>query len=218
MANVTSGWRIPQLAFERRVRESGSGRERGRDWQQLIEVTSNTWLLLPALATPHLTAVWSLTSDVAPNYRSHCTGNSARLFLAKWRHYPWPVCPIKAEPSRVGLSRGWESWELSCLHCGQDIDFARALELHVKWQLSCRSVASECASRQGERSGQALHNSQLKLITFANIRKNTHLSLSHVSLSRLRRDAGTTKMYPTDTTRANAPSELRSRHAHARFV
>lgn len=42
MANVTSGWRIPQLAFERSSpRERDRERERGM--QQLIEVTSNTW-------------------------------------------------------------------------------------------------------------------------------------------------------------------------------
>lgn len=41
MANVTSGWRIPQLAFER-------GEWEGERDSQLIEVTSNTWQL------PHL--------------------------------------------------------------------------------------------------------------------------------------------------------------------
>lgn len=38
MANVTSGWRIPQLAFER-------GEWEGERDSQLIEVTSNTWQL-----------------------------------------------------------------------------------------------------------------------------------------------------------------------------
>lgn len=63
MANVTSDWRIPQLAFER---SSPRERESEREMQQLIEVTSNTWPstaptapALPCLApaTPHLTPV-----------------------------------------------------------------------------------------------------------------------------------------------------------------
>lgn len=92
------------------------------------------------------------------------------------------LCPIKAEPSRA--QQNWAELSRDCtLLCSAAGHWLRCRSACRRAACEVAALVSKCCLQMWNvrmcdgAAHNALHNSQLKLITFANIRKNTRTHL-----------------------------------------